>query len=157
GGALRRRPPRRARCRAAAAGDRGRRPVPPPDARAPTGRAVPAHEHQLRSAAPARGTQQARPPRPTRRTRPRRPRRVAVIFARSDGTRHAGAREELVARFRAPLESEVRASPETVRAYLCNVEQLTAFGREKRGRALGVRDLDIPLLRSYLASLFEEN
>ena len=68
--------------------------------------------------------------------------------------------EELVERFRRHLEAEKRASPHTVRNYLLNVEQLVAFLREKRrgcNATIGPRDVDIPLLRSYLASLFEAN
>jgi integrase/recombinase XerC len=64
--------------------------------------------------------------------------------------------EELVARFRRYLETERRASPHTVRNYLLNVEQLCAFLRHK-GRPQSPRAVDIPLLRSYLASLFEAN
>ena len=64
--------------------------------------------------------------------------------------------QELVERFRRHLEAEKRASPHTVRNYLLNVEQLIAFMREK-GRKLEPRAVDIPLLRSYLASLFEQN
>ena len=64
--------------------------------------------------------------------------------------------QELVQRFRRHLEAEKRASPHTVRNYLVNVEQLIAFMREK-GRPLEARAVDIPLLRSYLASLFEAN
>jgi integrase/recombinase XerC len=64
--------------------------------------------------------------------------------------------QELVERFRRHLETEKRASPHTVRNYLLNVEQLVAFMREK-GRRLEPRAVDIPLLRSYLASLFGVN
>src|SRR4051794_38363692 len=64
--------------------------------------------------------------------------------------------DELVARFRRHLEAEKRASPHTVRNYLLNVEQLIAFMREK-GRPLEARAVDIPLVRSYLASLFGTN
>src|SRR5215471_16835753 len=63
---------------------------------------------------------------------------------------------ELCDRFRRHLSSEKRASPHTVRNYLVNVEQLVAFMREK-GRPLEPGAVDIPLLRSYLASLFEVN
>ncbi|HEX6835415.1 MAG TPA: tyrosine recombinase XerC [Polyangia bacterium] len=68
--------------------------------------------------------------------------------------------QELIDRFRRHLEAEKRASPHTVRNYLVNVEQLVAFLREKRrarSGEIGPRDVDIPLLRSYLASLFELN
>jgi integrase/recombinase XerC len=62
-----------------------------------------------------------------------------------------------VERFREHLEAEKRASPHTVRAYLTNLEQLLVFARERREREPTPADLDIPLLRSYLASLFEKN
>lgn len=68
--------------------------------------------------------------------------------------------QELVERFRRHLEAEKRASPHTVRNYLLNVEQLIAFMRERRrarGGAIDPRAVDIVLLRSYLASLFEAN
>jgi integrase/recombinase XerC len=65
--------------------------------------------------------------------------------------------DELVARFREHLTVEKRASPHTVRAYLTNLDELLAFIRTKRERAPQPRDLDIPMLRSYLASLFELN
>src|SRR3954465_8099048 len=65
--------------------------------------------------------------------------------------------QELVDRFRAHLQTEKRASPHTVRAYLENLEEVLAFIAEKRERAPRVTDLDIPMLRSYLASLFERN
>src|SRR6478609_7709340 len=64
--------------------------------------------------------------------------------------------QELVERFRRHLEAEKRASPHTVRNYILNVEQLVAFMREK-GRPLSPGAVDIPLLRSYLASLFGQN
>ena len=64
---------------------------------------------------------------------------------------------ELVARFREHLEVEKRASANTVRAYLGNVEELAAFVAQKRGRDATCADLDIPTLRSYLASLFDAN
>jgi integrase/recombinase XerC len=71
-----------------------------------------------------------------------------------------GGMQELVERFRRHLETEKRASPHTVRNYLLNVEQLVAFIRAKRGKpnaTIDARAIDIPTLRSYLASLFEEN
>ena len=68
--------------------------------------------------------------------------------------------QELVERFRRHLEAEKRASPHTVRNYMLNVEQLLAFMREK-GRPVDAKKgpvaVDIPLLRSYLASLFGVN
>ena len=66
--------------------------------------------------------------------------------------------QELVARFQRHLETEKRASPHTVRNYLLNIEQLVSFMRERRPNSdLQPRHVDIPLLRSYLASLFERN
>ncbi len=65
--------------------------------------------------------------------------------------------DELVDRFRSHLEAEKRASPHTVRAYLQNLQELLAFIALKRERAPEVADLDIPMLRSYLASLFQQN
>jgi integrase/recombinase XerC len=63
---------------------------------------------------------------------------------------------ELVQRFAEHLRFEKRASPHTVRAYLGNLEAFLAFAVDKRG-SVTPRQLDIPLLRSYLASLFDEN
>jgi integrase/recombinase XerC len=65
--------------------------------------------------------------------------------------------QDQVARFREHLAVEKRASAHTVRAYLHDVGELVAFVEEKRKRAARPRDLDIPTLRSYLASLFEKN
>src|SRR4051794_4666487 len=62
-----------------------------------------------------------------------------------------------VERFREHLTAEKRASPHTVRAYLTNLDQFLAFARARREREPLPGDLDIPLLRSYLASLFELN
>lgn len=63
--------------------------------------------------------------------------------------------DELVARFRDHLVAEKRASLHTVRAYLGNLDELLAFIRAKRGHEPSPADLDIPVLRSYLASLFD--
>src|SRR5262245_54429543 len=62
--------------------------------------------------------------------------------------------QALVERFREHLQHEKRASPHTVRAYLSGVAEVLAFARARRGREPEPRDLDIPLLRSYLAELF---
>jgi integrase/recombinase XerC len=64
--------------------------------------------------------------------------------------------DELVERFRLHLQTEKRASPHTVRNYVLNVSQLCTFLRDK-GRPDSPAAVDIPLLRSYLASLFEAN
>jgi integrase/recombinase XerC len=65
--------------------------------------------------------------------------------------------QALLELFRQHLAVEKRASPHTVRAYLANLDELVRFLRNKRGREPEPRDLDIPALRSYLASLFEVN
>jgi integrase/recombinase XerC len=65
--------------------------------------------------------------------------------------------KELLDRFREHLESEKRASPNTVRAYLANLGELRTFLEARRGRPPSAHDLDIPSVRSYLASLFEKN
>jgi integrase/recombinase XerC len=63
----------------------------------------------------------------------------------------------LAERFAEHLAAEKRASPETVRAYGSDVVQLIAFAQERLGRSPGPRDVDIPLLRNYLASRFGRN
>jgi integrase/recombinase XerC len=63
---------------------------------------------------------------------------------------------ELVQRFSEHLRFEKRASPHTVRGYLANLDEFLRFAVEKRGPTTPAK-LDIPLLRSYLASLFEKN
>jgi integrase/recombinase XerC len=65
--------------------------------------------------------------------------------------------DELVERFHQHLKYEKRASPHTIRAYLGNLDAFLTFARDKRERAPTVRDLDIPLVRSYLASLFDKD
>ena len=65
--------------------------------------------------------------------------------------------DELLLRFRDHLESEKRASKETVRAYLADIGELVEFIAAKRDRPARVADLDVPMLRSYLASLFGRN
>ena len=65
--------------------------------------------------------------------------------------------DELVERFREHLQFEKRASPHTVRAYLGNLGAFLTFAREKRECEPQPRDLDIPLLRSYVASLFDRD
>ena len=64
---------------------------------------------------------------------------------------------ELLVRFRQHLEVERRASPNTVRAYEANVGELLAFIEGKRGRPGRPSDLDVMMVRSYLASLFGRN
>jgi integrase/recombinase XerC len=55
-------------------------------------------------------------------------------------------------RFLQHLQAERRASVHTVRAYEGDVRAFFAFVEERQGRAPTVRDLDIPTVRSYLAS-----
>ncbi|HEY3352338.1 MAG TPA: tyrosine-type recombinase/integrase [Polyangia bacterium] len=67
---------------------------------------------------------------------------------------------ELVARFAQYLEAEKRSSPHTLRAYLRDLEEFIAFATDKlegRGQELTPATLDVPLCRSYLASLFGRN
>jgi len=65
--------------------------------------------------------------------------------------------ESAVAAFRQFLTSEKRASPHTVRAYLHDVAELSAFARRLLGRAPTLADLDVTACRSYLASLHGRN
>jgi Site-specific recombinase XerD len=70
--------------------------------------------------------------------------------------------EPLVALFRQYLESEKRASPNTVRAYLADLEELMAHARARRGDGPGSaplfgKDLDTLVCRSFLASLHGKN
>lgn len=70
--------------------------------------------------------------------------------------------EPLAELFRQHLESEKRASPNTVRAYLADVHELMAHVRSRRGLAdtsvpLIPADLDVIACRSYLASLHGKN
>ena len=63
----------------------------------------------------------------------------------------------LLARFRQHLEAERRMSKETVRAYMADAAELVAFIDDKRERPFRTSDLDVPNLRSYLASRFGRN
>ena len=58
--------------------------------------------------------------------------------------------------FRVHLESERRVSAHTVRAYLADARAIVAHV-EVRGRASVPASIDVMLVRSYLASLFEKN
>jgi integrase/recombinase XerC len=65
--------------------------------------------------------------------------------------------DEFVARFERYLTAERRASPHTVRAYMGDLAEFVRFAEERlgrEGRPLEPAALDVPLLRSYLASLF---
>jgi integrase/recombinase XerC len=61
--------------------------------------------------------------------------------------------EESLATFLAFLASERRASRHTVEAYRRDLAQLETFMIEKRGERLGVRRIDVYLLRQWLGSL----
>ena len=70
--------------------------------------------------------------------------------------------EPLVTLFRQHLESEKRASANTVRAYLADLEELLAHVHAKRGDGPDAapvvdKDLDTLVCRSYLASLHGKN
>ena len=62
----------------------------------------------------------------------------------------------LTVRFRVHLTAEKRASAHTVRAYLHDLAELTTYLAEKQ-RPLRARSIDVLLLRSYLATLFDHN
>jgi integrase/recombinase XerC len=64
---------------------------------------------------------------------------------------------EAIATFRDHLRSEKRASEHTLRAYLHDVEELSAFARNLLGRDPTLGDLDVIVCRSYLASLHGRN
>jgi integrase/recombinase XerC len=55
------------------------------------------------------------------------------------------------------LTHERHASVHTVRAYKRDVTEFITFIKDKTGREAKVGDLDIPLVRGYLASLFGQN
>jgi site-specific recombinase XerD len=65
--------------------------------------------------------------------------------------------QDAIGVFRDHLRSEKRASEHTVRAYLHDVEELTAFARRLLGRPPTLSDLDSIVCRSYLASLHGRN
>jgi integrase/recombinase XerC len=70
--------------------------------------------------------------------------------------------EPLVELFRQHLQSEKRASPHTLRAYLADLEEFFAHVRQRRGEELGATpigcaDLDTIACRSFLASLHGRN
>jgi integrase/recombinase XerC len=70
--------------------------------------------------------------------------------------------EPLVQLFRQHLESEKRASPNTVRAYLADLQELMAHVRAHRAgkaadRAIAPGELDTIACRSFLASLHGKN
>jgi integrase/recombinase XerC len=55
------------------------------------------------------------------------------------------------------LAHERRSSAHTLRAYRHDLEAFAAFVEERMGRAPRPADLDIPMVRGYLASLFGRN
>jgi len=65
--------------------------------------------------------------------------------------------QDAIGAFRDHLRSEKRASEHTVRAYLHDVEELTAFAQRLLGRAPTLIELDAVVCRSYLASLHGRN
>ena len=65
--------------------------------------------------------------------------------------------QDAIGAFRDHLRSEKRASEHTVRAYLHDVEELTAFAQRLLGRAPKLAELDAVVCRSYLASLHGRN
>jgi integrase/recombinase XerC len=67
------------------------------------------------------------------------------------------AMDEYLAKFERYLVGERRASPHTVRAYMGDLGEFVRFATERlerAGRPFAPASLDVPLLRSYLASLF---
>ena len=58
-----------------------------------------------------------------------------------------------IARFLAHLAEARRVSPHTVAAYRRDLRQLDEFAREKRGDAVAAGELDVYLLRGWLAAL----
>jgi integrase/recombinase XerC len=63
----------------------------------------------------------------------------------------------LLVQFIESLTHERHASAHTVRAYRRDIEEFITFLREKSGREPRAADLDIPQVRTYLASLFGRN
>lgn len=55
--------------------------------------------------------------------------------------------------FLSALADQRRASANTVEAYGRDLAQLVVFARSKRGDALDVKDLDVPILRGWLGEL----
>jgi integrase/recombinase XerC len=67
------------------------------------------------------------------------------------------AMQDAIGAFRDHLRSEKRASDHTVRAYLHDVLELTAFAQRLLGREPTLAELDPVVCRSYLASLHGRN
>lgn len=55
------------------------------------------------------------------------------------------------------LAHERRSSPHTIRAYKQNLEEFMSFVQARTGKMPSPGQLDIPMVRGYLASLFEKN
>ena len=65
--------------------------------------------------------------------------------------------QQQVAAFLDSLRHERRASPNTVRAYKHDLGSFVLFCQGRLGRDPAVEDLDIPMVRSFLATLFGHN
>jgi len=65
--------------------------------------------------------------------------------------------DEALAAFRQYLTAEKRASVHTQRAYLHDLDELVAHATKTLGHAPALRELDVALCRSYLASLHGAN
>ena len=168
--------------RAAAAGDRARRPRPPPDGVRPA--PLPAGQHQLRPVpGPRAAGAQGRAPRRLRRARPpcarrlggrappgdrRRPlspppacrdRRPAPASGRLTRRSRAAVRR-LVDRFLEHLAEERNYSPHTVRAYRGDLDRFVAFLAEdflaKPAAEIRPADVEPLAVRSFLAALHRD-
>ena len=65
--------------------------------------------------------------------------------------------QQQITDFLESLQHERRASPNTVRAYQRDLGAFARFCQEQLGREPEVEDLDIPQVRSFLATLFGKN
>ncbi len=75
----------------------------------------------------------------------------------SKESERAGGLREMNERFGEHLQWERRSSPHTVRAYKRNVDAFIDFMENRLGRPAKPGDLDIMMVRSYVASLFGVN
>lgn len=65
--------------------------------------------------------------------------------------------QERIEEFIQSLQHERRFSNHTVRAYRRDLQEFLEFTSKKKGKKAQLDDLDIIMVRSYLASLFEKN